>query len=195
MVSRVPVRVRSRVGPILESVRNMAVEEPDDVQGGLSEQEKRDNVIRLAFEGRGERFTEFCHVLHDFVPPGTTAILRGSAITGQRWRDDAPFDADGPGTSDLDLTLVGEAGLVYFSITGFFVPGVHSRPLSDKDPDIAPELVPLRRQLMEMVGRPVNIQATREIVTFLRGDLFGQPYLTLFAKPEGLALSEPAEPA
>ena len=45
------------------------------------------------------------------------------------------------------------------------MPGIHSRPLSDDDPDIAPDLVPLRRQLMAMVGRPVNIQASRDIVT------------------------------
>ena len=161
----------------------------------LSEAEKRANVIRLAFDGDPARLDAFVQLIKEFVPENTGVVLRGSAVTGYRWKDGAPFDSDGPGTSDLDLTLVGEAGLVYFSITGFFVPGVHSRPLSDKDPDIAPELVPLRRQLMEMVGRPVNIQATREIVTLLRGDLFGQPYLTLFAKPEGLALSEPAEPA
>ena len=165
---------------------------PDDaVQGGLSEDEKRANVIRLAFDGQTERFEAFCRVLYDFAPPATTAVLRGSAITGRRWRDDAPFDADGPGTSDLDVTLVGEAALIYFDATGFFVPAVHSRPLSDKDPDIAPDLVPLRQQLMDMVHRPVNIQASREIVIRLRGDLLDQPYLTLFEKPEGLSLKDP----
>jgi hypothetical protein len=161
----------------------------DDRQGGLSEDEKRDNVIRLAFGGRAELFNDFCRALEEFVPPGTTVILRGSAVTGLRWRDNAPFDADGPGTSDLDVTLVGDAGILYFLVTGFFVPGVHSRPLSDEDPDIAPDLVPLRRQLMEMVKRPVNIQASRDIVTRFRGDLLGQPYLTLVTRPEGLSLS------
>jgi hypothetical protein len=160
----------------------------DDCQGGLSEREKRDNVVRLAFGGCADRFDAFCRALADFVPPGTTVVLRGSAVTGERWRDRAPFDADGPGTSDLDVTLVGDAGILYFEVTGFFVPGIHSRPLSDEDPDIAPDLVPLRRQLMDMVGRPVNIQASREIVTRLRGDLLGQPYLTLLVKPEGLSL-------
>jgi len=52
--------------------------------------------------------------------------------------------------------------------------------LSEKDPDIAPALVPLRQQLMEMVGRPVNIQGTRDWVQHLRGDILGQPYLTLY---------------
>jgi hypothetical protein len=162
-----------------------------DVQGGLSEQEKRDNVVRLAFGSDEGRFQSFCQLLQEFVPPGTRAILRGSAVTGQRWKDGAPFDADGTGTSDLDVTLVGSACLAYFTVTGFFVPGLHSRPLSDEDPDIAPDLVPLRRQLMDMVRRPVNIQASRDIVKSLRGDLLGQPYLTLFEKPEGLSLNTP----
>jgi hypothetical protein len=117
-------------------------------------------------------------------------VLRGSAVTGFRWKDRMPFDADGPGTSDLDLTLVGSAPLLFFKPTGFFVPGVHSRPLSDEDPDIAPDLVPLRRTLMAMVQRPVNIQASRDIVIQFRGDLLGQPYLTLLEKPEGLSLTE-----
>jgi hypothetical protein len=110
-------------------------------------------------------------------------VLRGSAITGQRWKDGAPFDADGPGTSDLDLTLVGHKALEFFKLTGFFVPGVHSRPLSEEDPDIAPDLVPLRTRLMAIVGRPVNIQASRDVVLHLRGDLLDQPYLVLLEKP------------
>ena len=150
-----------------------------DKQGGLSDEEKRENVIHLAFGGQAERFHEFCHVLHEFVPPGTRAILRGSAVTGRRWKDDAPFDVEGAGTSDLDVTLVGDAALVYFIASGFFVPGVHSRPLSDEDPDIAPDLVPLRDRLSRMVGRPVNIQATRDFVMYLRGEVIGQPYLVL----------------
>ena len=75
--------------------------------------------------------------------------------------------------------LVGAEVVSKFKLTGFFVPGVHSRPLSDDDPDIAPELVALRRTLMEMVRRPVNIQASLDLVLYLRGDLLGQPYLTI----------------
>jgi hypothetical protein len=163
----------------------------DDVQGGLSETEKRANVIRLAFGGDAAAFGRFCDTLEEFVPPGTTTILRGSAITGTRWKDGAPFDADGPGTSDLDVTFVGDGCIHYFNVTGFYVPGVHSRPLCDEDPDVAPELVPLRRKLMDMVKRPVNLQASRDVVLSFRGDLLGQPYLTLFTKPEGLSLSKP----
>src|SRR5919201_2360255 len=109
----------------------------NEVQGGLSEEQKRRNVIRLAFGGDERRFDEFCRAIYDVVPFGTAVVLRGSAVTGRRWKDRAPFDADGPGTSDLDLTLVGADALRFFKPTGFFVPGVHSRPLSDEEPDIA----------------------------------------------------------
>jgi hypothetical protein len=149
------------------------------VQGGLTEQQKRDNVIRLAFGGRLDRYEEFCKAVRDVVPPGTTVVLRGSAVSGHRWKDGAPFDADGPGTSDLDLTLVGSDVIHFFKLSGFFVPGVHSRPMGEDDPDIAPGLLPLREKLMALVNRPVNIQASREIVLQFRGDLLDQPYLTL----------------
>jgi hypothetical protein len=145
----------------------------------MTEGEKRANVVRLAFGGSEERFQEFLRAIREDIPDGTRVVLRGSAVTGQRWKDGAPFDADGPGTSDLDLTLVGDDVIGLFTITGFFVPGVHSRPLSDDDPDIAPDLVPLRETLMAMTGRPVNIQASRELVIDFRGDMLGQPYLVL----------------
>ena len=151
--------------------------EPRDDE--LTDERKRANVISLAFVGDEPKFVKFCEVIRDSVPGGTGAVLRGSAVTGRRWKDDAPFDADGPGTSDLDLTLVGAEAIRLFKLTGFFVPGVHSRPVSEDDPDIAPALVPLRDHLITMVGRPVNIQATRDFVMHLRGDVLGQPYLVL----------------
>ena len=146
----------------------------------LSEEEMRQLVIKLAFGGDEERFQEFCDVIKASVPPGTTAVLRGSSITGERYDDGAPFDADGPGTSDLDLTLVGDEILEYFAITGSYVPGVHTMPMGPDHPDIAPALQPLRDTLVAMVGRPVNIQASRNFFMYIRGELIGQPYLTLF---------------
>jgi hypothetical protein len=156
----------------------------DSVQGGLTEARKRENVIRFAFGGREDRFDEFCCLIRQEIPPGTGVILRGSAVTGTRWSDGAPFDADGEGTSDLDLTLVGDAVIGLFTVTGFFLPGVHSRPLSDEDPDIAPDLIPLREALIAMTGRSVNIQASRDVVVQFRGGLLDQPYLTLIEKPD-----------
>src|SRR4051812_8725165 len=152
---------------------SVAREKPTDA-------EMRANVVRLAFGGDESKFREFCSIVREAVPEANAGVLRGSAITGFRWKDGAPFDADGPGTSDLDLTLVGADVLKYYSATGYWIPGIHSRPLSDVDPDIAPDLVPLREQLMKMVGRPVNTQGTRDWLQSLRGAVLGQPYLLLF---------------
>ena len=150
--------------------------------GGMSEREMRERVIKLAFGGDESKFEEFCDIVRGAIPPDTTVVLRGSSVTGERYDDGAPFDADGPGTSDLDLTLVGTEILGEYILDGFYLPGVHTKPLSDKDPDIAPNLLPLRKRLVEMVRRPVNIQATRDIWMRLRGDWLGQPYLTLIGK-------------
>jgi hypothetical protein len=148
----------------------------------MSEGEMRERVVKLAFGGDERRLEEFCEVVRGVIPEGTAVVLRGSSVTGERYDDGAPFDADGPGTSDLDLTLVGSDILGEYILDGFYLPGVHTKPLSDKDPDIAPNLVPLRDHLQAMVNRPVNIQATRDIWMRLRGDWLGQPYLTLIGK-------------
>src|SRR5262245_17723748 len=104
----------------------------------LTEAEKRANVVRLAFEDDPAKLDRFIELIKTFIPENTGVVLRGSAVTGYRWKDRAAFDADGPGTSDLHLTLVGHRILDYFSLDGFWVPGIHSRPLSDIDRDIAP---------------------------------------------------------
>jgi hypothetical protein len=151
----------------------------------LTDAEKRDNVIRLAFDNDPAKLEKFVELIKHVIPENTGVVLRGSAVTGYRWKDQAPFDADGPGTSDLDLTLVGSRILEYYNpVTGFFVPGIHSRPLSADDPDIAPGLQQLRGELMAMVKRPVNIQGTRDFVMYLRGELLGQAYLTLVEKQD-----------
>jgi hypothetical protein len=148
----------------------------------LTDAQKRDNVVRLAFDNDPAKLEAFVQLIKDFIPENTGVVLRGSAVTGFRWKDGARFDSDGAGTSDLDLTLVGHRILEYYKVTGFFVPGVHSRPICEGDLDIAPGLLPLREKLMDMVKRPVNIQGTRDFVMYLRGELLGQPYLTLVEK-------------
>ena len=141
-------------------------------------EEKLRTVLRLAFNNDQAKFDEFCRLTREAVPEAHAAVIRGSSVTGRRYADDAEFDADGPGTSDLDLTLVGSEVLRYFS--AFWIPAFHSKPLSEVDPDIAPDLVPLRTRLMDMVQRPVNIQGTSDWVQFFRGDIMEQPYLTLY---------------
>jgi hypothetical protein len=162
----------------------MAPDDSAQPADALTDEQKRANLIRLVFGGDEQKCHEFCEAIRRAIPGDTAVVLRGSAVTGQRWRDGSPFDARGPGTSDLDLTLVGDAAIHFFKLTGFYVPGVHSRPVSERAPEIAPALIPLREELMSMVGRPVNIQASRDVVLHFRGDLLGQPYLVLIGKPD-----------
>ena len=156
----------------------------DTVPASLSASEMRDNLVRLAFSGDESKLQHFCTQLTRALPPDTAGVMRGSSVTGIRWEDGTPFDALGPGTSDLDLTLVGGEVVNWFDPEAFYIPGVHSKPLCDENPDVAPTLVELRNELTAIVGRPVNIQATKDWIMFLRERLMGQPYLTLIGKIE-----------
>jgi hypothetical protein len=142
----------------------------------------RDRVVRLAFGGDQRRFEEFLQEIADATPAGVDVILRGSAVTGHKWRSDEPFDADGPGTSDLDVTFVGGSMVSLFR--EFHIPGIHSAPLSEAHPFASPALGPLRKRLCAMTGRPVNLQATTSLVQFARDVLMNQPYLVLLQKPD-----------
>jgi hypothetical protein len=152
----------------------------------MTDEDMRERVIELAFGGDSNAFQQFCEVLRSGLPETTGAVLRGSSVTGVRWNDGAPFDSDGPATSDLDLTLIGNEVIEAFKPDAFYIPMIHTKPLCDKDPDIAPGLVPLRERLQAMVGRPVNIQATRDFVRFVREELLGEPHLHLFETTDGI---------
>lgn len=143
----------------------------------------RERIIRLAFGGDDARFDDFMRTLREALPPDVEVILRGSAVTGRRWGDDVPFDHDGPGTSDLDLTLIGGDMVKHFDV--FYIPGLHSAPLSDEHPDASTTFLPLRKALTRIAGRPVNIQATADLIRFLRDVVMNQPYFTLIQKDEG----------
>ncbi|HYJ91547.1 MAG TPA: hypothetical protein VEV84_09580 [Pyrinomonadaceae bacterium] len=150
----------------------------------LTDEQKRENVIRLAFNGDRKRFEEFCRVLERHTPANTAAVLGGSSITGHSYKEGASFDAEGPMTSDLDITLVGNEILNLFSLEGFWVPGIHTHPVKEGDDDIAaPELKKLRHHLQAIAfGRPVTIQASRDFYYTIREKWLGQPYLTLVGK-------------
>jgi hypothetical protein len=142
----------------------------------------RARIIRLAFGGDTQRFELFLRTLREAIPPDVAIVLRGSAVTGTRWEDGAPFDADGPGTSDMDLTLIGGDMVQHFDV--FYIPGLHSAPLSDEHPDASATFIPLRKALCHIARRPVNIQATADLVQFLRDKVMSQPYYVLIPKEE-----------
>ncbi|HEX8709201.1 MAG TPA: hypothetical protein VF723_13220 [Pyrinomonadaceae bacterium] len=141
--------------------------------------EIRARIVRLGFGGDARRLEEFSETLRRGLPPGTGVALRGSVVTAERWEDGSPFDADGAGTSDLDVTLIGDEVMQYWEDGAFYIPALHTKPLGDKDPDIAPGLNPLRRSLQQIAGRPVNFQATSNLILFARDVLMNQPYFTL----------------
>ena len=147
-----------------------------------SNDELGERVIRLAFGGDRERYDRFVSTLREAIPPDVSVILRGSAVTGNRWEDGAAFDADGPGSSDLDLTMIGGDMVKHFEV--FYIPGLHSAPLSDAHPDASAVFVPLRRALTRIAGRPVTIQATADLVQYARDVVMSQPYFTMIAREE-----------
>jgi hypothetical protein len=155
---------------------------PKDDEGSESQDVIRDRVTKLAFGGDPARFQEFVKVISDATPDGVEVILRGSSITGHKWGSNEPFDAEGPGTSDLDVTFVGGDMVMLFG--EFHIPGVHSVPLSDEHPYASSSLGPLRQRLCAMTGRPVNLQATTSLVQYARDILMDQPYLVLLKKPK-----------
>ena len=145
----------------------------------MSDNEVRSRIVTLGFDGDERLFIAFYRKLQQGLPEGTGIVLRGSVVTNQRHEDGTPFDSQGKSTSDLDVTLVGGKVMEAWSSDAYYIPGLHTKPLSDKDPDFAPSLNPLRESLQKLVGRPVNFQATSSLVLYGRDVLFGEPYFVV----------------
>ena len=150
----------------------------------MEESELRSRVVTLAFGGDERLFIAFYRKLQQGLPEGTGIVLRGSVVTNKRHEDGTPFDSQGVGTSDLDVTLVGRKVMEMWDSSAFYIPGLHTKPLCDQDPDIAPNLNPLRQSLQELVGRPVNMQATSSLVLYGRDVLFGESYFVVVSSGE-----------
>lgn len=145
----------------------------------MTDQEIRKRIIHLGFRGDENLLQAFSEKLQAGLPPNTGVALRGSVVTNERYEDQREFDADGPGTSDLDVTLIGNEVIKKWNDDAYYIPKLHTKPLCDKDPNIAPELRPLREELQKMMSRPVNFQATANFILFARDVLLDQPYFTL----------------
>jgi hypothetical protein len=151
----------------------------------MSENEIRARILTLAFGGDERLFIAFYRKLQQGLPEGTGIVLRGSVVTNKRHEDGAPFDSQGKNTSDLDVTLVGSKVMELWNSDGYYLPGLHTKPLCDKDPNIAPSLNALRQSVQQLVGRPVNFQATSSLVLYSRDILFGEPYYVVVHPEEG----------
>ena len=137
-----------------------------------------DGIVRRAFRGDLDLFRQFLATLRE--PIGhADIVLRGSAVTGESYRGGEAFDADGPGTSDLDIVLVGRDALQLWIPNGFYVRWVNTIPLSDETRWVAPGLDPAREAAQVLVGRPVHIQAMARWFLKLRTIIQGQRHVML----------------
>ena len=150
----------------------------------ISDEQVAGRVVRLAFDGDGLRYREFLAKLKAGLPEGTGVALRGSVVTNKRWENGKPFDSEGRGTSDLDVTLVGDKVMGFWNEDAFYIPALHTKPLCDEDPGIAPALNPLREELQKLAGRPVNFQATSNLILYARDVLFAEPYCMVIEAQE-----------
>ena len=156
----------------------------------MSDEAILDRIVRLGFDGDAQRFEAFKAMLREGLPPGTGVALRGSVVTNEKFKDGRPFDADGPGTSDLDVTLIGSEAMNCWNDDEFYIPTLHTKPLGDETPHCAPALNPLRERLQRLVGRPVNFQATSNIILFARDVLLDEPYFVIVEAEENEAEAE-----
>jgi hypothetical protein len=154
------------------------VAEPKDVSE-MNDEQVEQRIVRLAFDGDALRYREFCAKLKAGLPEGTGVALRGSVVTNKRWEDGEPFDSEGRGSSDLDVTLVGDKVMEFWNEEAFYIPALHTKPLCDEESGIAPALNPLREELQKIAGRPVAFQATANLILYARDVLFDEPYHTI----------------
>jgi len=67
----------------------------------------------------------------------------------------------------------------YWNEDAFYIPLLHTKPLCDEDPGIAPALNSLRQELQKLARRPVNFQATANLILYARDVLLDEPYYTV----------------
>lgn len=136
-------------------------------------------ALERGFGGDPRRLRRFLTAIRSALPPGTSIGLRGSAVMGQAFETGAPFDAEGPGTSDLDIVIIGDEVMDLFVPDAQLLGGVNTLPLSDKDAWVAPALDRARRKAQAIARRPVSIQAMPQWFLDLRSVVQDQPYVIL----------------
>ncbi len=144
----------------------------------------RRTTLDRAFNGDEATLARLVSILTPVLPPGTRLFLRGSAVSGESYKTKEPFDAAGPGTSDLDIVISGPGTMDLFADDGFYLPRVNSRPLCDHDRAVAPALDAARSEAQDLVSRPVSIQAMAEWFLDIRSATQGTPHLFLGQVPD-----------
>ncbi len=136
-------------------------------------------TIERGFGGDVERLRRFVAALVAALPAGTLVVLRGSTVAGRSFRTGAPFDAQGPGTSDLDVVVLGDTARELFADEAQYPGGINTLPLSDETPWVAPSLEAARQRAQAIARRPVSIQAQAGWFLELRARIQKQPYVIL----------------
>jgi hypothetical protein len=136
-------------------------------------------ALARAFGDRADRLGEFLAALRRGLPDDTAILLRGSAVNGASYESGRPFDAKGPGTSDLDVVVIGETVGDLWVEEARLLGGVNSLPLCDGEEWVAPTLDPARREAQAIVGRPVSIQSMAQWFLDLRAAVQDQAYMSL----------------
>src|SRR4029078_90672 len=135
----------------------------------MNENEMRQRIITLGFGGDERLFIAFYKKLQQGLPDGTGIVLRGSVVTNKRHEDDTPFDSQGVGTSDLDVTLVGAKVMGMWDSGAYYIPGLHTKPLCDKDPDIAPALNPMAQSFRHAPAHRARSEPIARVFAEARG--------------------------
>src|SRR4026207_692769 len=91
----------------------------------MNESEIRARIVTLAFGGDERPFIAFYRKLQQGLLEGTGIVLRGSVVTNKRYENEAPFDSEGKGTSDLDVTLVGKKVMEAWNSDAYYIPLLH----------------------------------------------------------------------
>jgi len=166
-----PFGGRNQMDRLVEKIREHEPEGADLLE----------NVIHRGFRDDWSLFSRFMAKLQKTLPPETRVAMRGSTVSGYNFLTGRLFDGSGPGTSDLDVALVGDQVIARWEADGFYIPGFLSVPLDEDHPHVAPWLTPVRNELEHMVGRPVHFQAMPQWFLDLRRSLLGMPYVFLDA--------------
>jgi len=182
---RAPSEARARPGRVkrvpadhevlVELIRSAATLRPP----GTDDAHLLDGVLERVFAAEPLRFWRFMATLQSALPPGSGVAIRGSAVEGESYRTGKAFDAAGPGTSDVDLVLLGDEVMGAWQPDAFYLAGVNTWPLDDDHRWIAPTLDPVRTELQALVGRPVAIQAMARWFLDLRSTVQGTRYVLI----------------
>ncbi len=162
-------------GPVPDHATDAAwAPSTDAAQAGLDA-----DTLQRGFGGDPARLRRFVSTLRAALPPGTTIALRGSTVAGRSYKTGEPFDVHGPGTSDLDVVIVGEPAVGLWVPDAQLLGGINTLPLSDDAGWVAPALDRARRRAQAIARRPVSIQAMAGWFLDLRTLVQGQPYVVL----------------